>query len=37
MTDLRKALEQARTQSGETLAALSDAQPRLVVLLRHFG
>ncbi len=37
MTELRQALEEARTQSGETLAALSDAQPRLVVLLRHFG
>ena len=37
MTELTKALEAARTQQGESLASLCESQPRLVVLLRHFG
>ncbi len=33
----REVLDAARSQRGESLAALSDAKPVLLVFLRHFG
>lgn len=35
--DIVQALEGARTQSGQTLSALSEASPVLLVFLRHAG
>jgi len=37
LQDIVQALEGARTQSGQTLAALSGASPVLLVFLRHAG
>src|SRR5208283_1963466 len=37
LQDIVQALEGARTQSGQTLAALSEASPVLLVFLRHAG
>jgi hypothetical protein len=34
---VRDALADARTQHGESLLALSDRSPLLLVFLRHFG
>jgi peroxiredoxin len=37
LQDIVQALDGARTQSGQTLAALSEASPVLLVFLRHAG
>ena len=37
LQDILQALDGARTQSGQTLAALSEASPVLLVFLRHAG
>ena len=37
LQDVLQALEGARTESGQTLAALSEASPVLLVFLRHAG
>ena len=37
LQDVLQALEGARTQSGQTLAALSETSPVLLVFLRHAG
>ena len=36
-TAIAQSLEEAITQKGITLAALSDERPLLLVFLRHFG
>lgn len=36
-SDIKTALEQSRNQHGQSLAALSQQAPTLVIFLRHFG
>lgn len=37
MEDIRRLLSETQTESGESLLALSEASPLLMVFLRHFG
>ena len=36
-SDIAAALAEARTQTGQTLAELSERTPLLLIFLRHFG